>query len=100
MKKGTKQAVAAAVGAGVMVAAAAGVMAARRSTASKVYMLTREGDEWSIREAGGATPVSAHATKKEAMEAARTLARESAPSELIVHRVDGTVQSRHGYAAS
>jgi hypothetical protein len=101
MKKGTKKAVAAAVGAGVAaVAATAGVVAARRARTPKVYIVARDGEEWSIRAAGAAAAASVHATKRAALDAARALARDAAPSELIIHRVDGTVQSRHGYAAS
>jgi hypothetical protein len=43
--------------------------------------------------------VSVHATKEEALDRARALAGEHRPSELVVHRKDGTVQDTVAYDA-
>ena len=43
--------------------------------------------------------VSVHATKEEALDRARALAGEHRPSELVVHRKDGTVQDTVVYDA-
>ena len=67
-------------------------------TAGKVvFRVASHEDGWKVEREGETTPVSIHGTKEEAVTAAREIARKAEPSEVIVHKLDGTVQSRFGY---
>lgn len=65
--------------------------------ARKVYHLTPAEEGWAIKLEGVETPVSTHATKDEALAKARSLAQKAEPSQLVVHRVDGTIQTAYTY---
>lgn len=67
-------------------------------TAGKVvFRVASHEDGWKVEREGDTTPVSVHGTKEQAITAAREIARKAGPSEVIVHKLDGTVQSRFGY---
>ena len=90
--------------AGVAAAAATtglAAAAARKMLASKatVYHVTADGDDWAVRREGGERAVSRHATKKEAVSAARDVAHANRPSRLVIHKQDGEVQRAHEYRA-
>ncbi|HEX8904825.1 MAG TPA: phasin family protein [Longimicrobiaceae bacterium] len=57
-----------------------------------VYTVVAREEGWAVEKKGADRAVSLHATKEEALEAARALAGNNRPSELVVHRKDGTVQ--------
>src|SRR5262249_10554959 len=63
------------------------------------YSVVAREDGWAVEKQGADRAVSVHATKDEALEAARTLAGNHRPSELVVHRKDGTVQDTVVYDA-
>lgn len=52
---------------------------------------------WSVTVEEEPTPVSTHGTKKDAVSAARETAKAQAPSTLVLHRQDGSVQERFSY---
>ncbi len=54
-------------------------------------------DGWTVTIEGEDDPVSTHDTKKEAVSAGRETAKEHAPSELIVHKQDRSVQESFSY---
>ena len=54
-------------------------------------------DGWAVRQEGADAPVSTHETKKEAVSAGREAAKAHAPSELIVHKQDRSVQETFSY---
>ena len=93
------------VGAAVAgVAGVAGIVAAiqhlRKSSNGKATLHVRTaGEQWIIAADGKDEPLDTFRTKEEAVEAAREAAARSAPSELVIHRLDGTVMKRHSYAA-
>lgn len=62
-----------------------------------VVLATDEG--WSVEVEGTSSPLSVHGTKDEAVEAARAMAAERAPSHLIVYKKDGTIQDKISYHA-
>jgi hypothetical protein len=97
MKKSTKAAVGAAVGVGVAAAVATGIAAVRRGRAMAAYVVQPGNDGWALSTDGASSPLSVHATKREAVAAARELARKHLPSQLVIHRTDGTIQARHSY---
>jgi hypothetical protein len=54
---------------------------------------------WTVEIEGTSRPLSVHGTKDEAVEAARAIATERAPSHLIVYKKDGTIQDKVSYHA-
>lgn len=54
-------------------------------------------DGWAVQKEGNERATSVHATKDEALEQARTLAKDQEPSQLIVHKKDGTIQDSFAY---
>jgi len=54
-------------------------------------------DGWKVAAEGVKTPASVHATKDEALTAAREIAKKAEPSQVVVHRMDGTIQTQFGY---
>jgi poly(hydroxyalkanoate) granule-associated protein len=64
-----------------------------------VYAVVAREEGWAIEKQGAERAVSVHATKEEALDRARALAGEHRPSELVVHRKDGTVQDTVVYEA-
>jgi len=54
--------------------------------------------EWTVRLEGSDEDISLHPTKQSAVKAARGIARGHAPSHLVVHRSDGTVQESFSYS--
>ncbi|MEE4173503.1 MAG: phasin family protein [Xanthomonadales bacterium] len=61
-----------------------------------LHLLPDEGD-WVLRAEGEDRALARHGTKKEGLKAARELAQSSAPSRLVIHRADGTVQDQVSY---
>ncbi|MDQ3810914.1 MAG: DUF2188 domain-containing protein [Chloroflexota bacterium] len=61
-------------------------------------VLPRE-DGWAVQVVGASRATSVHATKEEAVERARALAADRAPSRLVVYKKDGTVQDEVSYPA-
>lgn len=87
--------------AGVAAAAATtglAALAAKKKTApAVVYHVTPDGDGWSVKGEGAKNAVSRHSTKKEGVSAAREIAQANAPSRLVIHRQDGSIQRSHEY---
>lgn len=100
MSKGAKIATAAGVAAATAAAGFAAVRGVRRriedSQRTQIHLMP-EGERWKVQIDGNATATSAHDTKDGALAAARELAHERAPSQLIIHRQNGSVQTRHSY---
>ncbi len=67
---------------------------------SRVYHVVPAGEGWAVEIEGASRPESRHGTKREAVDAARAAAHVAAPSGLVIHRADGTIQRRHAYDAS
>ena len=65
--------------------------------ARKSYHVAPHEDGWEVKLEGASRATSVHATKDEATGAARELARKNEPSQVVIHRLDGTVQSHTTY---
>lgn len=65
-----------------------------KAVARRVLHLMPDAGDWALREEGSGENLTRHGTKKEALKAAREAARKQAPSRLVVHRADGTVQDQ------
>lgn len=63
----------------------------------KVYHVTTHDEGWQVKAEGAERATSVHATKNEAVAASRELATAQEPSAVIIHRVDGTIQTRNTY---
>jgi hypothetical protein len=86
---------------GVALVGAAGVTAyrylRRPNGAATLHVVSDGEDGWLIRDGGSSAAVSSFATKREALRAARAAAAEAAPSQLVIHRADGSVSREHRY---
>lgn len=69
----------------------------RTTTDRKVFHVSPHDEGWKLVLEGTEKPVSFHSTKDEAMTAAREAAKKAEPSQVVVHKMDGTVQSQFGY---
>lgn len=87
--------------AGVAAAAAttglAALAAKKRKVSAVVYHVTPDGDGWSVNGEGAKGAVSRHPTKNEAVSSARDIAHANAPSRLVIHKQDGSIQRAHEY---
>lgn len=54
------------------------------------------GDDWAVKGAGNERATSLHNTQKEAIDAARGIARNQ-ESELVIHRKDGRIRDKDSY---
>lgn len=79
-------------------ATAVGVAAVKMKNRKPTVFHVRPDDEsWKVEVEGGKRARSVHETKREAVKAARADAASAAPSRLIIHRRDGSVQKEHAY---
>ena len=65
----------------------------------KTYHLLYDEDmeAWKIEYEGADQPFSLHQTKEDALEAGRELARNQQPAQLVVHKMDGSIQNEYTY---
>ena len=69
-----------------------------RSADRTTYMVTpRDGGDWSVRVEGASRATSVHDSKDEAVSKAKGLAGDRRPSQLLVYKQDGTVQTEQTY---
>lgn len=61
------------------------------------HVAPQDDDGWKVELEGASRASSLHDTKDEALTAARELARGKVPAAVVVHRKDGTVQTRYSY---
>lgn len=69
----------------------------KQSPARPVYALRAREDGWEVILDGADAPVAVFATKDEALEKAREVASEQAPSQLVVYKKDGSIQDTIDY---
>lgn len=98
---GTKMSAKAMIGAAVAAAtaAAAAVVAFRTAGGDKrkVYHLMPHEKGWQVRIVGKNRPEKTFDSKRPARDYARGLADSNQPSQLVIHRTDGTIQTVHTY---
>ena len=69
-----------------------------READRKTYVVRpKDGGGWSVTTGGASRATSVHDAKDEAVSAARDLARGKTPSQLLVYKQDGTVQTEQTY---
>lgn len=69
----------------------------QQSPPRPVFMVKAREDGWEVVQEGLEAPVAVHGTKDEAVEKGRTIAVDSAPSQLVVYKKDGTIQDTFDY---
>lgn len=90
----------AAAAAGITLAAGKKLLKAKGDRPSEeivTYHVTPNGEGWSVGTEHGDQAISRHDTKRGALSAARDRANRGTPSRLVIHRMDGTIQSEHSY---
>ena len=58
---------------------------------------TRDEGTWEVRTEGASRATSVHDSKDEAVSRAKKLARDRSPSQLLIYKQDGTVQTEQTY---
>jgi hypothetical protein len=72
----------------------------RKSANGATFHVESDGNgSWLLREEGVDEPLQRHERKRDAVDAARTYARQHNPSALVIHLEDGKVTRRHSYDA-
>lgn len=62
-----------------------------------VYHVAPAEEGWKVTTEGTETAISVHTTKDDALSAARDMARAQEPSQVVVHKMDGTIQNSFAY---
>ena len=76
----------------------AGGRTTQRMGERKTYVVTTHADGgWKVQAEGASRATSVHKTKGEAVAKARELARSHKPSQLLVYKQNGTVQTEQTY---
>ena len=69
-----------------------------RSADRTTYTVTpRDGGKWSVQTQGASRATSVHDSKDEAVSNAKKLAGDRKPSQLLIYKQDGTVQTEQTY---
>lgn len=63
--------------------------------ARKVYHVVPNGTNWQVKHNGYA--LSNHTLKSAAIESGRQVAIANQPSQLVIHRADGTIETEYTY---
>lgn len=84
------------------VAGIAGIAAAvrylrRNSEGRATFHVIAKDSDWLVMADGNHDALDTFRTKEEAVDAAREAAAKVAPSELVIHRLDGSVMRSHSY---
>lgn len=67
-----------------------------KENGEKLHVVPRIGG-WAVRSEGKTRPKSIHNSQREAIDAARKLARRTAASQLVIHGRDGRIKERDTY---
>lgn len=63
--------------------------------ARKVYRVVPDRSEWTVKHDG--VQLSRHYTKPPAIDSGRSYALSNQPSQLVIHRADGTIEEERTY---
>lgn len=98
MDSRTKKKVIGAAAGAAAAATAVGIATVKRKKGEPSVLHVRlVEDAWTVAADGTSGAFSRHDTKREAVNAAREHAGRAAPSRLVIHRRDGSVQKEHSY---
>lgn len=97
MKNRKKKVIGAAAGAAAAATAVGIAAATMKNRKPTTYHVRPDEDAWVVAMDGAKNASARHETKRLAVKEARELAGRKAPSRLIIHRRDGSVQKEHSY---
>lgn len=63
--------------------------------ARKVYRVLPNGTQWQVKHDGRV--LSNHYTKQVAVDEGRRVAKANEPSQLVIHKADGTIETEYTY---
>jgi hypothetical protein len=63
--------------------------------ARRVYRVVPNGTQWQVKHEGRV--LSNHYTKQAAVDEGRRVAKANAPSQLVIHKADGTIETEYTY---
>lgn len=63
----------------------------------KYHITPNKPGGWKIKRQGGSKASKLFDTKEKALEGGRKIAKSEQPSQLIIHKKDGTIQTEHTY---
>lgn len=69
----------------------------QKAPARTVYHVTPAEEGWKVVAEGTESPVAVTNTKDEAVTTARDMAKAVEPSQVVVHKMDGTIQTSYAY---
>ncbi|MFP4622831.1 MAG: DUF2188 domain-containing protein [Gemmatimonadota bacterium] len=92
-----KKVIGAAAGAAAAATAVGIAAAAMKGRKPTVYHVRPREDGWVVVNEKAHEPASSHPNKRQAVKAGREMAGNTAPSRLVIHRADDTVQKEHSY---
>jgi poly(hydroxyalkanoate) granule-associated protein len=69
----------------------------KKAATRKVYHVVTADEGWKIELEGTTKPLATYPTKDGALEGAREVAQANEPSQVVVHRMDGTIQTNYTY---
>ena len=61
------------------------------------YWVSPHQDNWKVQKQGATKPHGIYATKHEAIVQGKYLAKENQPSQLLIQKRDGTIETEHTY---
>jgi uncharacterized protein YjbJ (UPF0337 family) len=76
---------------------AEGRTVAREADRKTYVVMPRDGGSWAVMTGGASRATSVHGSKDEAVAKAKDLAMGKTPSQLLVYKKDGTVQTEQTY---
>jgi poly(hydroxyalkanoate) granule-associated protein len=69
----------------------------KKTVKRKVYHVVTADEGWKVELEGSTKPLATYPTKDEALDGARDVAQANEPSQVVVHRMDGTIQTNYTY---
>lgn len=65
--------------------------------ARNIYDVTTHPNGWQVKKRGNSVASAVKPTKEEAVRAGQTIAKNNQPSQLVVHKADGTFDYEYTY---
>lgn len=65
--------------------------------ARNIYDVTTRPQEWQVKKRGNSLPSAVEATKDAAVKRGQEIAKANQPSQLVVHKADGTFDYEYTY---
>ncbi|MEK6805729.1 MAG: DUF2188 domain-containing protein [Pseudomonadota bacterium] len=65
----------------------------------RIYDVKTSGDEWVVKERGADRAVGVFENKTDAVERARQIANNQDLAQVVIRKMDGTIQTEHTYGS-